>query len=309
MSDIARRPAVVCVGHAALDAIVAVPRLPQPDERLPATDGVLAGGGPAATAAVALARLGVAVAFAGRVGDDPAGSFVRDGLARDDVDVSLLDVVAGATPFTACLVGPEGDRVLLPTPGTLPPITLTEPLRAALAHAAWLHVDHIGAAILPSLRAAGLSVRVSVDGGNRIPGLVLDGIDLYAPTVTALLELTGARDTEAGLRAALDAGARLVVATDGASGAHAAWVEQGVTRSIHVPAPPVARLVSTLGAGDAFHGGLLAALLEHRPIEDALAMANAVAAASTRALDGRAALPDRDDLAELAAGHAAEAVR
>ena len=308
MSDVARRPAVVCVGHATLDAIVAVPRLPQPDERLPATDGVLAGGGPAATAAVALARLGVAVAFAGRVGDDPAGSIVRDGLARDGVDVSLLDVVAGATPFTACLVGPDGDRVLLPTPGTLPPITLTGPLRAALRHAQWLHVDHVGAAILPSLRAAGLSLRVSVDGGNPIPGLALDGIDLYAPTVTALLELTGA-DTEAGLRAALDAGARLVVATDGARGAHAAWAEDGAIRSIHVPAATVPRLVSTLGAGDAFHGGLLAALLEHRPIEDALAMANAVAAASTGALDGRAALPDRADLAALAAERAAEAVR
>jgi sulfofructose kinase len=296
MSEPARRPAVVCVGHAALDAIVAVPRLPQPDERLPATDGVLAGGGPAATAAVALARLGVAVAFAGRVGDDPAGSFVREGLARAGVDISLLEVVAGATPFTACLVGPDGDRVLLPTPGTLPPITLTEPLRAALRDAAWLHVDHVGAAILPELREAGPAVRVCVDGGNPIPGLVLDGIDVYAPTVPALLELTGAGDAVAGLQAALDAGARLVVATDGVRGARAAWIEDGLTRSIHVPAPPVPRLVSTLGAGDAFHGGLLAALLEDQPMEDALVMANAVAAASTRALDGRSALPDRAEL-------------
>lgn len=301
MPDPARHSAVVCVGHAALDAIVAVPRLPRPDERLPATDGVLAGGGPAATAAVALARLGVSVAFAGRVGDDPAGSFVREGLDREGVEVSLLDVVTGATPFTACLVGPDGDRVLLPSPGTLPAITLSEALRAALRRAAWLHVDHIGAAILPALRAAGLKVRVSVDGGNPIPGLALDGIDLYAPTVPALLEMTGSDDTETGLRAALDAGARLVVATDGARGSHATWVEGGVVRSVHVPAPPVAHLVSTLGAGDAFHGGLLAALLEHRPVEDALARANAVAAASTRALDGRSALPDRTALAALLA--------
>jgi sulfofructose kinase len=78
-------------------------------------------------------------------------------------------------------------------------------------------------------------------------------------------------------------------------------VEGGVVRSIHVAARPIARLVSTLGAGDAFHGGLLAALLEHRPVEDALARANAVAAASTRALDGRSALPDRAALAALVA--------
>jgi len=289
----APRPAIVCAGHATLDAIVAIPRLPRRDERLPATDGVLAGGGPAATAAVALARLGVPVAFAGRVGDDHAGTLVREGLAREGVDVSLLATVAGTTPFTAVLVGPHGDRVLLPASGSLPAIELSPGLRAALADAAWLHVDHAGAGLLPFARAAAPGIRLSIDGGNPIAGLSLADVDLYAPTVATLLDLTGTASIDAGMDAALAAGAGIVVATDGARGAYGAAKDSGDMGVMHVPARPVPGLVSTLGAGDAFHGGLLAGLLDGRPLETALAIANAVAAASTRALDGRSALPDR----------------
>jgi sulfofructose kinase len=295
------RPAVVCAGHATLDAIVAVPRLPRPDERLPATGGVLAGGGPAATAAVALARLGVSVAFAGRVADDAAGTLVREGLAREGVDVSMLAVAPGTTPFTTALVGPHGDRVLIPTAGLLPPLGMTSRLRSALDGASWLHVDHVGAALLPLVRSVAPDVQISVDGGNPIPGLSLAGVDCYAPTVAGLLAFTRTRSVDAGIESALTAGAELVVATDGASGAYAARRDAGTVRVVRAPGRTVSGLVSTLGAGDAFHGGLLAGLLEGRDLETALAMANAVAAASTRALDGRSTLPDRSALDALLA--------
>lgn len=288
---------VVCIGHATLDAILAVPRLPVSDERLPASAGALAGGGPAATAAVALARLGIAVAFGGRIGDDPAGQVIRDGLLAEGVDVSALEAVPGSSPFTAVLVDPDGGRALVPAPGDLPPIRLTPALESLLGSAAWVHLDHVGAALLPAIRALACPARVSVDGGNPIEGLVLGGVDLYAPTVTALLARVDAPDLDEALEAGLREGAALVVATDGARGSHAAWRDAaGHVRRATVPAPPVVGLVSTLGAGDVFHGALLAALVEGREVEDALAFANRVAAASTRALDGRTAIPRREEL-------------
>jgi len=61
---------------------------------------------------------------------------------------------------------------------------------------------------------------------------------------------------------------------------------------VSVPAPAVDP-VSTLGAGDVFHGALLAGLVRELPLEEALADANAVAAASCAALDGRSAIPVR----------------
>ena len=80
----------MCVGSAALDLVMAVEALPLDDQRVPAQTAVLSGGGPAATAAVAMSRLGTPVSFVGSVGDDDAGALIRDGLARSGVDVTHL---------------------------------------------------------------------------------------------------------------------------------------------------------------------------------------------------------------------------
>ena len=168
-------PEVICLGHATLDAIVVVPRLPGRDERVPADDGALGGGGPAATAAVSLARLGIPVAFAGRVGDDVTGHWIRDGLADEGVDVRDLATAPGTSPLTVVLVGPAGRRTLLPTAGTMAGPALDalagEPAFLARCRAArWLHVDHIGIRAVPALRAAGVTTPVSYDGGQSRPG-------------------------------------------------------------------------------------------------------------------------------------------
>jgi sugar/nucleoside kinase (ribokinase family) len=65
--------------------------------------------------------------------------------------------------------------------------------------------------------------------------------------------------------------------------------------TIDVPAHPV-DVVSTLGAGDVFHGALLASLVRGLELRDALVHANACAALSCRALDGRSAIPTWDEL-------------
>lgn len=77
-------------------------------------------GGSAAIMACGAARLGLRVAFAGRVGDDPAGAFVREALAGRGVDVGLLvtDPVR-PTPLTAVVMAGDGDRAILTAPGCL----------------------------------------------------------------------------------------------------------------------------------------------------------------------------------------------
>ena len=274
---------VVCVGLATLDTILAVPRPPRSDERVLASELTVAGGGPAATAAVTLARLGVAAFFVGALGDDDVGREIRGGLDREGVDVSQLPLVAGArSPQSSILVEREsGRRAIVHYPGTLPPLELAERARDLCAAAAWVHVDHVGYAAVP--RAA----RLSIDGGNPIEGLDLHGVALYAPTEPALRERFG-RPEEA-----LAAGAELVVVTRGERGS-AAYTRDGDV--VEVPGRPV-EAVSTLGAGDVFHGALLAQLVRDVPLGEALAFANGCAALSCRALDGRSAIPTREELA------------
>jgi sugar/nucleoside kinase (ribokinase family) len=68
-------------------------------------------------------------------------------------------------------------------------------------------------------------------------------------------------------------------------------------------------VVSTLGAGDVFHGALLASLLDGSPLPDALQRAVVAAALSCRALDGRGAIPDASELdAAVATAPAVEPV-
>ncbi len=294
-------PVVICIGHATLDAIVVVPRLPRRDERLPADAGARGGGGPAATAAVTLARLEIPVAFAGRVGEDVTGHWIRGGLAEEGVDVRFLAIAPGTSPFTVVLVGPAGRRSLLPTAGTMAGPSLDalagEPAFLARCRTArWLHVDHIGIRAVPALRAAGVTTPVSYDGGNHLPDVPLADLTLYAPTDTALAERYPGRTIVDALIAALDDGPAMVVATRGSHGAIAAERVGSDIRIHRVPAPSGGAIVSTLGAGDVFHGALLAALVDGRSLEAALHWATTAATAACSALDGRSAIPDRATL-------------
>ena len=147
---------IVCVGAATRDTIYSLPHYPAADERVVATERVVAGGGPAATAAVAIARLGVDVRFVGAIDGD-----------LDGVDVVR---VPGRMIESTILVTPEARAIVTVDvrPFVAPP--------DALEGAEWVHVDHVGYASIPN--AGGF--RLSVDGGNPIPGLELDAVELYA---------------------------------------------------------------------------------------------------------------------------------
>ena len=286
---------VVCVGAATLDTILAVPRHPGVDDRVVASDLVRAGGGPAATAAVALARLGVPVFFVGAVGDDAAGETIREGLEQEGVDVSELAVVPGARSAESAIVVEAGSasRTIAAFLGTLPPLELRARARELCRAAAWTHVDHVG---YGAVRGAG--ARLSVDAGNPIPDLDLHEVALYAPTDDALDARFPGVGTEEAARSAIAAGAEVVVVTCGGAGSLAV---QDDGDSIVAPSLPVDP-VSTLGAGDVFHGALLAQLVRDVPLADALAAANACAALACRALDGRSAIPSARELDAVLAG-------
>jgi sulfofructose kinase len=265
-----------------------VPRLPEPDDRVLVRERVVAGGGPAATAAVALARLGVETTFVGAVGDDEAGEAIRAGLAEERVDVRELQVVPGAVSPQSTILVEEGtgSRAILHHPGSIPPLELTASARALAGAAVWVHADHAG------YRAVhGLDTRISLDGGNPIDDLDLTGVALYAPTEAELERRFGSLDE------AIAAGAAAVVVTRGEGGSSAATRDGARFEAAGVRA----ETTSTLGAGDVFHGALLAALVRGASLDDSLASANLAAALSCRGLDGRSAIPTLDELERSAA--------
>ncbi|GAA3716657.1 carbohydrate kinase family protein [Streptomyces tremellae] len=264
------------------------------------SDGVLTLGGSAAITACGAARLGLSVALAGRIGDDGAGRFVRAALEDRGVDTRALRVDPGlSTPLTAVVARGE-DRAILTAPGTLAAVAPGDVPERLLTTSR--HVHAASYFLMPAL-AAGLPglLRTARDHGattsldtNDDPSgrwdpsgiaAVLPATDILLPNAREALALAGQSDLE---RAAAHLAARgpLVVVKDGARGALA---HDGRTpsRAGSVPVEPQ----DTVGAGDSFDAGYLAAVLAGEEPGRALRIAAACGALSTRARGGTAAQP------------------
>jgi sulfofructose kinase len=290
-------PRLVCVGSATLDAIALVDRFPHRDERQVAQDVRYAGGGPAATAAVAATRLGVPAALVSAVGSDAEGDQILAALRAEGVDVSGVQVLPTARSGASVVIvdAQQGTRAICTRPVPPPAVPPDGPGAALLAGADWVHADHLGWQPVQGWLDTATGVarpRISVDGGNPIPGFRPADVDLYVPTVEALAGCYGDLPVDDLLTAALADGAHTVVATRGAAGAVAATGDgTRVTAPGHAVAP-----ISTLGAGDVFHGALLAAVVHGMPLQHCLHYANVAAALSCRGLDGRCAIPTHDEV-------------
>ena len=292
---------VVCIGIANHDVIASIRDPITPDGRILADDIVEGGGGNAATASVALARLGVPTAFIGRTGDDPIGDSIRARLLREGIDISgVRSIPGGRSPSSVVLVNLNtAERSIIACPAIGQRIELHPDELVACASATWIHLDQAGYATAQQIRAARIATPISLDAGNPIPDLELRLIHLYAPTETALCRTMQTQDIDTALRRALDAGPRIVAVTRGSEGSLAAIRDErtGELKIWEEPAFRIPSIVSTLGAGDVFHGALLAALVHGLTLPAALRYSNAAAALSCRGMDARSAIPTGGELA------------
>lgn len=279
----ARSARVLCLGSLVLDTIAVVEQLPGEDERVEADRVVLAGGGNASTAAVTLARLDVDVDFAGVIGDDDVGRLLLDGLAAEGVGVEHVTIRGDVETAASVVIvsSSTATRTIITRPATAP--------KEVPSGYEWIHVDKVGYQSLRTARSS--TARVSIDDGNPVPDLDLTLIDLYVPTTRVLLDRYRTGDPVDAAARALADGARTVAATDGSSGSFAV----DAAAISYAPALPIMPL-STLGAGDVFHGALLAAIVLGKELPEALRFANVTAALSCRTIDGRSGIPRRAEV-------------
>src|SRR3954449_954505 len=82
-------------GLNAVDHLIVVPEYPAFDTKMRLLEHTQSAGGQTATAMVALRRLGLKTAYAGRFGSDPEGLFGLETLKQDGVNVDFAEVVEG----------------------------------------------------------------------------------------------------------------------------------------------------------------------------------------------------------------------
>ena len=96
------------LGQCSLDYIGKIFSYPPPDTKCEFSDLIIQGGGPVATAMVALARWGVSCAFAGVVGDDQFGDLIKSSLDEEKIDTSGILVRNGFESQFAFIVAEPG---------------------------------------------------------------------------------------------------------------------------------------------------------------------------------------------------------
>jgi sugar/nucleoside kinase (ribokinase family) len=264
----------LCFGEAIVDLICR-----RPVRSFAEADAFVAhGGGVVCNVAVTAARMGAAVSLAGGAGDDPWGEWLHDRLAAEHVDLrwfGLAEDLRTALTFVtldehggpryqlygdgiAAALSALGDRLLEAVEACdallLTSNTLAAEQEATLTHAARERALQTGRPVIfdPSLRLGRWDDspgRAAAAAGQCVPGAFL----VKCNRLEARL-LTGESDGEAAAASLLAAGAQHVIVT-GPGGA----ILRARDMRHDVVARP-ARVLSTVGAGDAFLGVLVARL-------------------------------------------------
>lgn len=288
---------VFCIGIAVLDYVYGVGVMPTTATKHRSTKLEVVGGGIAANAAVAVARLGGRALLATRLGPDVAGDAIRAELEAEGVDMSLSRPVAGRrSPVSAIMVDPAGERMIVSysdpdmpaDPGWLP-AALPSGVGAVLADTRW---EEGGLPMFRLARAAGVPAILDGDRKPQLPG-VLEAATHVAFSEQGLAEQTGLSDPAEALRSFGPHPAWLAV-TCGSGGVFV-WSKGELS---HVPAFAV-DAVDTLGAGDVWHGAFALALAEGRDEMDAVRFASAAAAIKCTRFGGRKGAPDRAELEQF----------
>jgi len=287
-------------GLNAVDHLIVVPEYPAFDTKIRFLEHAQSAGGQTATAMVALRRLGLKTAYAGRFGSDQEGAFGLKTLQDDDVNVDFAEVVEGSRTQIAFITvdARSGERTIV---WDRDERLAYKPDEAPVEFAPLGRVLHLDAHDPPACvrlaraaRAAGTIVSADID--NVYAGLpeLLPLIDILIGSKEFPQRVTGVVDERAALVELKNRyGCAVVGMTIGAAGA-VVYHEGSFIESHGFEAPNCCR--DTTGAGDAFHGAFLYGFLTGEDIETSLKLGNAVAAIKCSALGARTALPTRTEL-------------
>ena len=296
---------ILVVGSINMDLVMRTPRVPRSGETMYGEQLRAIPGGKGANQATAVARLGMPVIMAGRVGRDHFGETLLAGLAADGVDITRVERDETASSGTTFIfVEPNGENTIVLDTGAngrfSPPSA--ERLAGVLDHVELvllqleLPLDSM-ARVIELARAAGRQVVLDAGPACRQPLPAFYQVTVLTPNEAEAEALTGIaiRDRDSALQAArllLERGPGAVVLKLGAKGALLA--SHGKT--LFVP-PHAVRAVDTTAAGDAFSAALAVSLAEGKKLEDAVQVANAAGALAVTKAGAQPSMPTRAELA------------
>ena len=278
------------LGQCSLDHVGIIAAYPSPNVKCEFSNLVIEGGGPVATALVALSRWKLHCYFAGVVGDDAFGTIIADSLREEGIDTGGLVVRSGHSSQFAFIVSePDmGRRTIFwqrPTGRPLQPGELNlEMLRKSRA----LHTDGLfmEASLFACRMAREAGIPVIVDGGTLREGM-LDMVHLSdCFIVSETFSQAMADDPLETCLMLAGLGARFTGVTLGARG-YIALVDGRVIKKLAYPA----KAIDTTGCGDIFHAGITYGMVRGWDAEKCLDLGAWAAALVSTQMGGRKGIP------------------
>ena len=277
-----------------------VDKFPDAGTKVQASQFLITSGGQSGNAAVAVARLGGKVTFAGPLGgdDDEVADRIVGILVRENIDCSGAVRVPGAlSSVSLILVDARGEKMIATRRNQGLSAVTPADVDAAVGEADAVLLDiHYPNFVMPICMAAqtrGIPRVLDLDRAVAPDDRLLAASSHVIASAEALRGTTGLSDFAAGLRKLAERYRGFLAVTDGPDGVY--WLEGGAVR--HMPAFKV-NAVDTLGAGDVFHGAFTFRLVETGdPIERMRFGAAAAAIKCTRfgGLMGAATRAEVDD--------------
>lgn len=292
------------LGSINADHILNLTHFPRPGETVIGKQYQVAFGGKGANQAVAAGRSGADIVFIACVGEDDIGERIRQQLVNDRIDVSPVEAVAGdSTGVALIFVNGEGENTIGIHAGANAALTpaRVEQHQQVIADAAALLMQ-LESPLESVLAAAKIAhqhqtqVILNPAPATELPDELLSLVDMITPNETEAQILTGVAvnsDEDAARAAAVlhDKGIRTVLITLGSRGV---WLsEQG--KGQRIPGFRV-EAVDTIAAGDTFNGALITALIEQRPMAEAVRFAHAAAAIAVTRRGAQPSVPWRDEI-------------
>jgi ribokinase len=281
---------VVGLGQCSLDYITLVDGFPAEDTKQEVLDFIVQGGGPVATALVALSRLGVKTSMIGRISDDRAGDEIKKGLREEGVDTKGLLVKEGGRSQQAFILvnSKGGSRTILWQRPTVSAITPREIDPAFFKGASFLMLDGLMAEA--SYHAAAIAskrgIPIMLDAGRMRPGMLK--LAYMSDYVVCSEEFVGGMklSLKEAFKKLSGGKAKAVTITLGDKGSFT-WHEG----KIFMQKVFRVKAVDTTGAGDVFHGAYAYGVVHGWDIKKTVEFASAVAAMKCRELGGRTGIP------------------
>ena len=300
---------LVVLGSINADHILNLESFPTPGETVTGNHYQVAFGGKGANQAVAAGRSGADIAFIACTGDDDTGARVRKQLASDNIDVAPVSVVAGESTGVALIfVNGEGENVIGIHAGANAALSTErvaeQQTLIANASALLMQLESPVESVLAAARIAQqnqTTVALNPAPARQLSDELLALVDIITPNETEAEKLTGIAvtsddDAARAARVLHDKGIRTVIITLGSRGVWASVNGEG-KRVLGFKV----KAIDTIAAGDTFNGALMTALLEEKPLDEAIRFAHAAAAIAVTRKGAQPSVPWRNEIDDFLA--------